>query len=315
MSITRSWIALGMVLAAILAIGPTAAQDKPREIADQRLTLETPSGSGLLPLYLSANWSRPQAEVTYAVLVFHGDGRNANSYWDTAKKAREAAGQHGAGALLVVPQFLADTDLEPQRPADADKLLRWTSQSWKDGRPALAPAPLSAFDAIDAMLGRLADRATFPNLEQIVLAGHSAGGQIVQRYAVVSTKLMAIGVRVRYVVANPSSYTYFSEDRPFQVEPCATVNRWKYGMERRPPYAAKATPADLERAYVERDVIYLLGANDNDPEGKQLDRTCAARAQGPHRFARGGAYFAYMQKRHPGLKHRKRDVLAAAVAS
>jgi pimeloyl-ACP methyl ester carboxylesterase len=75
---------------------------------------------------------------------------------------------------------------------------------------------LSSFDAIDSILARLADRSVFPNLAHIVLAGHSAGGQIVQRYAVVGTgtdKLTALGVRVRYVVANPSSYAYFSRER------------------------------------------------------------------------------------------------------
>ena len=43
---------------------------------------------------------------------------------------------------------------------------------------------------------------------------------------------------------------------------CAGYNNWKCGMEARPPYLAGAAPADLERRYVARQAIYLLGNRD-----------------------------------------------------
>jgi hypothetical protein len=39
---------------------------------------------------------------------------------------------------------------------------------------------------LDEMLLALADRTVFPNLARVVVSGHSAGGQIVQRYALFS---------------------------------------------------------------------------------------------------------------------------------
>ena len=243
-------------------------------------------------------------------------GAMRNSYWKTANAAREAAGTYGVGTILIVPHFLAQPDLAKQpAPPDANKLLRWSTQSWKDGRPALEPAPLSSFDAIDTILERLADRRVFPNLAQVVLSGHSAGGQLMQRYAVVGSggpKLAELGVRVRYVIANPSSYVYFSKDRPFNVGLCTNFDHWKYGMEMRPPYAAKASVAQFENAYIEREVVYLLGAEDTDPAANELDVTCMAEAQGSYRYARGRAYFDYMQSRHPGLKHRLQPVPGVA---
>jgi pimeloyl-ACP methyl ester carboxylesterase len=308
MSKCQCWIALGAVLALLATDATAVAQSSSRvEIADKRLVVETAKGSGLLPLFLSPNWDRPRPEVTRVLIIFHGNGRNAASYFSTAKKARQLAGEQGRGTLIVAPQFLAKGDLKNDSPDDAPMLLHWGTQTWKDGEPALGPAPLSSFEAIDAVLARLADRTVFPNLAQVVVAGHSAGGQIVQRYAVVGTgssKLGAIGVHVRYVVANPSSYAYFNEDRPYPTADCPTFDNWKYGMKKRPPYAAGTAPADFERIYAERDVVYLLGSDDIDPQGPELDRRCEAEVQGEFRRARGEAYFAYMQKRHPTLGHR-----------
>jgi len=209
--------------------------------------------------------------------------------------------------LIVAPQFLAKEDLKSDAPNDAQMLLRWTRSTWKDGEPALGPIPLSSFEAVDAVLARLADRTIFPNLALAVVAGHSAGGQIVQRYTIVgagSNKLTALGVRMRYVVANPSSYAYFNEDRPFPTASCPTFDNWKYGMKNRPSYAANASPADLESTYAEREVVYLLGSDDTDAQAEDLDKRCEAEVQGTFRRARGEAYFAYMQKRHPTLGHR-----------
>jgi hypothetical protein len=57
--------------------------------------------------------------------------------------------------------------------------------------------------------------------------------------------------------------------------------------------------ADMEESYVRRDVIYLLGTADTDPHHPDLDTSCEGEAEGPNRFARGTAYFAYLKRRHP----------------
>ena len=62
--------------------------------------------------------------------------------------------------------------------------LRWGHFGWEAGDDAHGPAPISSFAALDAILARLADRASFPALKTVVIAGHSGGGQLVQRYAV-----------------------------------------------------------------------------------------------------------------------------------
>jgi hypothetical protein len=104
------------------------------------------------------------------------------------------------------------------------------------------------------------------------------------------------------VIANPSSYAYFSADRPVPAAAasCPRYNDWKYGMAKPPPYLANRAPTDLEKGYVARRVIYLLGTKDIDPNHRELDKTCMGEAQGPNRYTRGHVYADYMKARDRG---------------
>ena len=267
-----------------------------RQVATARL----PVGDGALPLFLSQDWAAALPEIGRAVILLHGRRRDADIYRRILQRAAHKAGAAASGSLLIVPQFLAETDV--RRHGLPDAVLRWSLEGWMGGEPAEGPVPASSFDAVDAILERLNDRTNFPALRRIVLAGHSGGAQLVQRYAVLGKA--AAGRMLRYVVANPSSYVYFSPDRPYPVEACADFDRWKYGMTDLPPYAGTVQVAALEAAYARCDVTYLWGGEDNDAAQPALDRSCAAAAQGPHRLARGQAYFAYLNARHPRLMHR-----------
>jgi pimeloyl-ACP methyl ester carboxylesterase len=271
-----------------------------KAIADARIAV---GAEATLPLYVSADWSNPLPEMTRAVLVLHGRLRNADEYFRSAKTAQAAAGEAGKAAIMIVPQFLAGIDVEAYH-LSADT-LRWTLEGWEGGDPALAPTSASSFDALDAILGRLADRKLFPNLREVVVAGHSGGAQVVQRYAIAGKAEAALkqrGIAVRYVVANPSSYAYFSAERPEAAiaATCPDYDNWKYGMKARPDYLAAPTVADLEQAYVARRVIYLLGTLDINPDHPALDKSCMAEAEGPYRYARGHTYAATMQARDGG---------------
>merc|ERR1719382_2330854 len=90
-------------------------------------------------------------------------------------------------------------------------------------------ATMSSFSIIDEFVVHLADnREKFPKLREILLMGHSAGGQTLHRYAFVThlrpphmsspeDVAKRQGIRkdldVRFVVANPSSYLYLDKHR------------------------------------------------------------------------------------------------------
>ncbi|UMV29205.1 alpha/beta fold hydrolase [Klebsiella pneumoniae] len=275
-----------------------------KAVANQQISIETPSGNGLLPVFADRPINQAAPDVVRVFIVIHGTLRNADAYYATGRKVVKKAGDAGKGTMVVAPQFLTVPDLKAfSLPAP---VLAWTQQGWKDGAPSLTPAPISSFSALDALLTHFANRTLYPSLSTIVIMGHSAGAQYVQRYAVVghkNQKLAQTGVAVRYVVANPSSYLYFTDDRPNSKTitngTCPRATEWKYGFKSAPPYVASQDISKLESQYLSRDVVYLLGQADTNPYTHYIDRSCAAMAQGPYRLARGLAYFNYLQSRHP----------------
>ena len=246
------------------------------------------------------------------MIVLHGRLRNAQTYLHSAQQAAAQAGVLST-TLIIAPQFLNERDNTQHRLPDA--VLRWQGNDWMGGQPAISPAPVSSYAALDQILNQLNDRTRFPALREVVIAGHSGGAQVVQRYALTTRAdkaLQANGIKVRYVIANPSSYVWLTKQRPiatFDAATCPGFNTWKYGLNDLPAYAKGQKHHQLEASYVERDVTYLLGANDIDPNHPALDKSCEAEAQGAFRLVRGKNYFASLTQRHPqGLNQRLVEV-------
>jgi pimeloyl-ACP methyl ester carboxylesterase len=210
--------------------------------------------------------------------------------------------------FVVAPQFFSHRDAHKHNLAP--ETLIWTLQSWKEGNASRCRRA-SSFDVLDGVLVRFACKERFPDLIRVVVAGHSAGAQLVQRYAAASPAgdaLRARAVAVRYVVANPSSYLYLDRSRPsleveggaagrsVKFEACPEYNSYKYGLEALNTYLAAVGPESIRQRYGEREVIYLLGKNDDDPYTKNLDRSCAARLQGATRLERGLAFHAHLRR-------------------
>lgn len=300
---------LAPVLGLLLACSAVqAAEHGVKELSPDHLKI----GPSELSVGVSQDWQQPLPQVQRALIVIHGRLRNAQTYLHSAEQAATQAGQLST-TLIVAPQFLNDTD--DTRHALPDAVLRWHANDWMAGAPALSPAPLSSYAAVDKILERLDDRKRLPNLREVVVAGHSGGAQVVQRYALTTQAdktLQADGIKVRYVIANPSSYAYFNAQRPiptFDAANCPGFNTWKYGLKELPAYAEGQKHRQLEQAYVERDITYLLGAKDIDPNHPALDKSCEAEAQGAFRLERGKNYFEYLTQRHPqGLNQRLVEV-------
>ena len=290
-------------LLALLFIGGTAQAAGVDAISPGRLQLqagEMAVGIGPAP-----------AKIERVLIVIHGRLRNAETYRKSGEVAAELAGQT-ANTLVIAPQFLNESDVSLYSlPAS---VLRWQGNEWMGGGLSTGPNPLSSYAALDEIVGRLSDRKQFPDVKQIVIFGHSGGAQVVQRYALLAQEQPALkteGIRLRYVVANPSSYAYFNEQRPvaFDHAKCPGFNRWKYGLVDPPIYSGGQSPAQLEGRYVKREVIYLLGQQDTDPQHPALDKSCAAKAQGAYRLERGKLFFGYLLRRHPeGVNQRLIEV-------
>jgi len=132
----------------------------------------------------------------------------------------------------------------------------------------------------------------------ITFIGHSGGAQLVSRYAIIG-KDAPSGVNVRFVVSNPSSQLYFTKDRPVTVDTdsCSSYNKYRYSLHDYTPGAAYPLPLGgshvaLFKRWAERDLRYIIGAEDTESQG---DQSCMAHATGGvERTRRNQAYWKYI---------------------
>ncbi len=309
--------ALSLFLAFLLVASAVSAAER-HDLQFLRFT--APVVSYRMAVYGNRELTRDFPGVTLAVVIQHGNSRDGAAYFATiARLAAETNGVHG-GTLVLAPQFFTREEAQRALPASVP---RWSASGWTGGADAHGLS-LSSLDVYDHMLEWFADRGRFPSLKRVVLAGHSAGAQLVQRYAALNRteeRLRRAGIAVHYVVANPSSYIYFTNERltpagfgAFDARACPTYDDYKYGFFNPVRYAAQVDPGAAFERYASRDVVYLVGANDTDPNHSQLDTTCAALAQGKHRLERGLTYTRYLKHiagQHGNIAHRAFEVEGA----
>lgn len=165
------------------------------------------SNEGKIRYYRNYALGKTNCLVNRAVIVIHGTNRNASDYFQRMMEAADLAGAEKE-SLILAPHFTSVDD-----PSDAD-VPQWSSGGWKIGDKSQSKSGIgriSSFQVIDEMITKLMDRDKFANLSRIVVIGHSAGGQFVQRFAVGSP---GKSISMRYIVSNPSSYVYTGKSRP-----------------------------------------------------------------------------------------------------
>jgi len=251
------------------------------------------------------------SQVERAYIMVHGTNRNAEDYFRWAMASTMAAGLVSQTAV-VSPHFKARTTAG--RGDDvAEGEWFWTNEGWKAGEAALNGKVFS-YDVMDRILECFNNPQRFPNLKEVVVAGHSAGGQYVQRYAATNRMEPKMRVPVRYVVANPSSYVYPNELRLRQgatcsekgectgafikywdANNCTKYNDYRFGVENLSGYAASTPPDQIREQFAKRKVTYLVGELDTRTDDPNLDKSCPAVAQGPNRRERGTIFWNYMK--------------------
>lgn len=327
---TRNHFRCALVAALAFSPAATRAQAAPcttsTTACEQWITFG--GGPARSMVYSTHSLETPNTTATRALIMVHGAGRNADHYFATATAAGFLAGAL-SNTVIIAPRMIAAPDM-PQ----ANEIM-WPNgnDSWRSGGMSPTNPTISSFDFVDEIVHKLANKKVFPNLTKIVVAGHSAGGQVATRYAMVNKVHNTPGVTITYVVANPSSYAWPSAVRPlptgdadptdaykeslgtdaekvhskftygpFDATKVATYNRWPAGLENRTAgYTAQMPDDQLKKQLVERPTTYLLGQVDVLPLGG-FDSSPTAMAQGPTRRARGEAFFTYVTETL-GAKH------------
>ncbi|WP_448650320.1 hypothetical protein ACSHWC_20410 [Pseudomonas fluorescens] len=273
--------------------------------ADARQILRLGHDGSAYPflVYANADLYNPPKTLERAVIIVHGVQRDADQYFKTGRKLLGNTHLPSASTLLIAPNFLTPTDS-----GVSDDMPLWPRDKWMHGiESQFGRTGIPAFQVLDDVVAYLSDRQRYPALKEIVMVSHSAGAQLMQRYAVMNdldTRLKAHGLTIRYVVASPSSYVYFDDNRlqggefkPVVTILCPSYSRYRYGIDGAPAYLLNQhlSSRQVFARYAARDITYLVGADDNNPTSRVLDSSCGANYQGATRLERQLNFVSYEQ--------------------
>jgi len=217
----------------------------------------TPKSRPALKVYLAL-----PAEVkadTPVVFALHGMTRSAKAVRDAWVPAAEAR-----NLIVITPHF--DDKGYP-------KAAQYNLGNTRDAAGKAIPAKDWTYAVIEEIFDAVKAR-TGSKVGDYVLYGHSAGAQFAHRLL-----MQMPDARVRRVISANAGYYLMPDD-----------SAAPYGMQ-----ATGVTPEQACRAYAVPMVI-LLGNDDDDPNHHQLNNSPAAKAQGPHRLARGWQFFTATKK-------------------
>ncbi len=310
------------------------------EIGPRSLKMDIEGNLLRIPYFTDTQIDSVNAAVNKVVIVVHGMNRNAGDYFRNMKEAAAMSSHYTDSVMIVAPQFLEEEDLDPNH---LNATYLYWSSGWKSGSNSKnnsghpRPARIPSYAVLDTLMLRLA--RYHPNLKFIVVAGHSAGGQLVNRYSACSPMadmlFQKYGIKTRFIVANPSSYLYLNSKRAvpgssdrFDVPntTCSKYNRWRYGLENLYTYPAQFGADSIRNMMKRRDVVYLLGELDTDETSSSLDQSCQAELQGKNRLERGTIYYNHLidyygasitETQHrdtvPGVGHDNKGMFTSAV--
>ena len=281
-----------------------------------------------LTYYTTHDISQENTQINRLVIVVHGALRNGDEYFaDTVSAAKKHGVQNNT--MIIAPHFRRQSDKREQ--GEIYYGNHWTTK-WKYGYDSQDSDKVSSFTLIDTLITRIYNSKLFPNLKNIVITGHSAGGQFTQRYAIGSKVQKNVQAKISFVPSNPSSYMYLHSERYHfkegnftlndKIEDCPLYNEYIYGPANRAKYLAKYSTQELKNIYKSNKVTYLMSEEDKGSDS--LDRSCEAMAQGKNRFERALNFWYYDKKMQlssnhnfmgiPGIAHEHKDVYASKEA-
>ena len=212
---------------------------------------------------LYASWDKPDVEILYrlpkeidentkVIFIIHGNSRDVERYINLWLEPSK-----DKNVILVAPHFTRSNysnfgTLQIAR--SSGKILKNQSNNLKNS--------LSSFFTYFKNKYNL-QTSTYS------IFGFSAGSQFAHRYL-----LFSDDIQVDRVVLGSAGWYTFLNNEPY-------------------PYGMRNMPIERERYewYLSREVLFILGAKDNDPNHESLNNSKGAKQQGSNRFERGQNYF------------------------
>ena len=285
------------------------------------------------------------AKVNIVLIIVHGSAFNADDYLLAAQSSVPET-LDPSTVLIVAPYFVRPEDKNVTTTDKDREILRWVDNTGESGKQHsyrygadAVNAPISSYAAVDTLLEYLSKaEVQFPNLKRAIVTGHSAGGQFVHRWALLSSSpvwdigflrdeeghvrsrtLLYRSIHIRVVVANPRSYCYLDARRLIEgnlttpdqqgIDYCQFYNTWEWGLDEggdvhchyRDAALHLVSKIDIANRYVRRDVVYLAGEFDTEA---LLDGCMTEDFQGSNRLERSQRYYESLKQMHGREIHR-----------
>lgn len=253
-------------------------------------------------------------DVTHLIIAIHSSGHDTYMVFNSCTELLEKYNKQRNDIIVLAPQFLMDTHVKNN---SEENLLYWNVSPFYGSSISTTKSfdgdlRISAYQILEDIIADYCDKKIFPNLNRITILGHSAGGQMVNRFAAGNTvefdKARPQNIHIRYIVMNPSSYIYFSPKRAVdgstkkfavpsetQIDNNPGYNNYAYGLNALYSFhrGKRLTPEKIRELYPQRNVVYLLGQKDCVADGS-MSIVPAAMMQGRNRLERGMIYFGHL---------------------
>jgi hypothetical protein len=257
------------------------------------------------PIFLNeAHWEK----LKYAVIVVHGQNRDADNYFGYLTNALKEANLQDS-TVLIAPEFKSQATV-------GDGEFYWPSSNWREGQPSGNELRLSSFSLVDSLVSQLSDQSKFPILQKIVVTGHSSGGLFTHVYAASnSSENLHSEIKFEYVVAN-SQYFYYPDqlryneqgDSFYEPTDCVGYDFWPFGYSNATPYLDGVSHDMLNGQFAQRSITYFLG-NNTSGDGALNTNSCSATLLGSSRYQRGENIFLFMEQYYSGIHNHKRRIV------
>jgi pimeloyl-ACP methyl ester carboxylesterase len=274
----------------------------------------------------------PSSLIDYVLIVIHGANRNADDYFCAATGAVQLQKTlYGyQNVLVVAPHFLGSSDSvvkgrqQQKLEDDEPSFLFWKDEGagpWRYGADAMGPTPISSYTVLDTLVATILQALGSNDRTRITMAGHSSGGQMMQRWSLLTTTWDAS--RMRAVIANPSSFAYLTPLRYIygrwqqpvlgndgDKNSCTQYNQWEWGLDPGGPLDVPyrrnviSNVSTLIGRLQHRSVTYLAGSADrcnvSDEKGgwchsHGLEMSCMDMLQGANRWERSARYYSSLR--------------------
>ena len=246
------------------------------------------------------------SNVKNAIIVVHGNNRNSDDYFSNMMSTIISLGLENE-ILVISPRFIT----QGEKSSDSD--WYWNTTSWKWGNQSYSQdgSNISSFAVLDTLLYRLNSESRYPNLESVLITGHSSGAAFTQLYSSTKENNEYMGIAIEFAVMNSQYFLYADSNRLqnnqlLPLESCSNYNDWPSGFSNLNPYLLNISKDSGYNNFINNKVSYFIGTSDTGTS--DIQGGCKYSTLGINRYEKTNNFITYMSLTLSNNNHSKIEI-------